>query len=84
MLYELIVYPLFSCCIMGKFFIKKSHIPQDSSPTQDLLFKGTRIDLKNIHSNHRLRKISSYHPNNQDEIRKYYLQRDHCQLHKFE
>ena len=30
--------------------------------------------------------ISSYHPNDQDEIRKYYLQKGHCQplQHEFE
>ena len=59
---------------------------QDSSPTYFFLFKRTCVDLKNLHSNHRLRKLSSYHLNSQDEIRKYYLVRGYCQplQHEFE
>ena len=38
------------------------------------LFKRTRVNLKNHLFNHELRKkISSYYPCYQDEVRKYYL-----------
>ena len=38
------------------------------------------MDLNNLRSNLRLwENVSSFHPNNQDEIRKAYLQRDSCQ-----
>ena len=54
--------------------MRKSHILQDSHS------KKIRIDLNDICSNLRLREnVSSFHPNNQDEIRKAYLQRDSCQ-----
>ena len=50
--------------------------------------KQIRVDfnLENLHSNLRLQeKISSYHPNNHDEIRKFYLQKGPCQpvLHEY-
>ena len=51
---------------------------QDSSSSS----KRIRIDfnLQNLLSDLELRqKISSYHPNNHDEIRRYYLQKDPCQ-----
>ena len=38
------------------------------------------FNLENLPLDHGLReKISSYHPNNHDEIRRYYLQKGHCQ-----
>ena len=43
--------------------------------------KRIRVDfnLENLHSNLGLReKISSYHPNNHDEIRRFYLQKGPC------
>ena len=43
--------------------------------------KRIRVDfnLENLHSNLGLReKISSYHPNNHDEIRRLYLQKGPC------
>ena len=59
---------------MSKFLIRKSHILQDSHS------KKIHIDLNNLHSNLRLcENVSSFHPNNQDEIRKAYLQRVSCQ-----
>lgn len=79
MLNELIVYPLLSCCTMNEFLIRKSRISQDSFPTYDLLSQRTRVGLKNLHSNHRLLNISSYHLNDQDKTRRYYLQRGPCQ-----
>ena len=51
---------------------------QDSSSSS----KRIRVDfnLENLPLDPRLReKISSYHPNNHDEIRRYYLQKGHCQ-----
>ncbi|KAL4600486.1 hypothetical protein ACB092_11G202000 [Castanea dentata] len=62
---------------MDKYLIKKprtqdSSLVQDSSPSS----KRSRVDfnLENLPSNPRLRqKISSYHPNNHDEIRRHYL-----------
>ena len=51
---------------------------QDSS----LSSKWIRVDLnlENLPSDFRLRqKISSYHPNNHDEIRRYYLTKGPCQ-----
>ena len=51
---------------------------QDSSPVQDSpsSSKWICIDLKNLRSDPGLQeKISSYHPNNHDEIRKFYLQK---------
>ena len=39
------------------------------------------FNLENLPSDPGLRqKISSYHPNNHDEIRRYYLTKGHCQL----
>ena len=59
---------------MSKFLVRKSHILQDSHS------KKIHIDLNNLRSNLRLwENVSSFHPNNQDEIRKAYLQRDSCQ-----
>ena len=47
---------------------------------QDSHSKKIHIDLNNLCSNLRQREnVSSFHPNNQDEIRKAYLQRDSCQ-----
>ena len=64
--------------IMDKYLIRKP-CTQDSSPVQDSSssssFKRIRVDfnLENLPSDPRLRqKISSYHPNNHDEIRRYY------------
>ena len=67
---------------MDKYLIRKPHI-QDSSPVQDSSSKRIRVDfnLENLPSDPGLRqKISSYHPNNHDEIRRYYLTKDPCQL----
>ena len=70
---------------MDKYLIRKP-CTQDSSPVQDSSSssssKRIRIDfnLENLHSDPKLReKISSYHPNNHDEIRRYYLQKGPCQ-----
>ena len=68
---------------MDKYLIRKPHT-QDSSPVQDSSHvqdsssssKQIRVDfnLENLPSDPRLRqKISSYHPNNHDEIRRHYL-----------
>ena len=56
---------------------------QDSSPVQDSSSSSKRIrvdfNLENLPSDLGLReKISSYHPNNHNEIRSY-LQKGHCQ-----
>ena len=69
---------------MDKYLIRKSHT-QDSSPVQDSSSSSKRIrvyfNLENLPSNLGLReKISSYHPNNHDEIRRFYLHKGHCQL----
>ena len=69
---------------MNKYLIEKSRT-QDSSPMQDSSssFKQIRVDfnLENLPSDPRLwENISSYHPNNHDEIRRYYLQKGPCQL----
>ena len=74
---------------MDKYLIKKprtqdSSPMQDSSPVQDSSpsFKRIRVDfnLENLPSDPRLRqKISSYHPNNYDEIRRYYIIKGPCQ-----
>ena len=58
---------------MDKYLIRKPHI-QDSSLMQDSssYSKRIRVDFnsENLPSNPGLReKISSYHPNNHDEIR---------------
>ena len=75
---------------MDKYLIRKPRT-QDSSPVQDSFpmqdssssSKWIRVDfnLENLPSDLGLReKISSYHPNNHDEIRRFYLQKGHCQL----
>ncbi|XP_050280862.1 uncharacterized protein LOC126721833 [Quercus robur] len=63
---------------------------QDSFPMQDSTSSSKRIrvdfDLENLPSDPGLRqKISSYHPNNHDEIRRHYLTKGPCQpvLHDF-
>ena len=86
---------------MNKYLIRKPHTQdsspmQDSSPVQESFpvqdssssFKRIRVDfnLENLLSNPGLRqKISSYHPNNHDEIRRHYLTKGPCQpiLHDF-
>ena len=58
--------------------MQDSFLVQDSSSSS----KQIHVDfnLKNLRSDPGLReKISSYHPNNHDEIRRYYLQKDPCQ-----
>ena len=64
---------------MDKYLIRKPRT-RDSSPVQDSSSssssKRIRVDfnLENLPSDPRLRqKISSYHPNNHDEIRRNYL-----------
>ena len=75
---------------MDKYLIRKprtqdsSHV-QDSFPMQDSFSSSKRIrvdfNLENLSSNLGLRqKISSYHPNNHDEIRRHYLTKGPCQL----
>ena len=75
---------------MHKYLIRKSRT-QDSSHVQDSFLvqdsssfsKRIRVDfnLENLSSDPRVRqKISSYHPNNHDEIRRYYLTKGPCQL----
>ena len=68
---------------MDKYLIRKPRT-KDSSSLQDSssFSKRIRVDfnLENLPSNPELRKkISSYHPNNHDEIRRYYLQKGPCQ-----
>ncbi|KAK4544154.1 hypothetical protein RGQ29_033014 [Quercus rubra] len=74
---------------MDKYLIRKPHT-QDSSPVQDSSHvqdsssssKRIRVDfnLENLPSDPGLRqKISSYHPNNHDEIRRHYLTKGPCQ-----
>ena len=68
---------------MDKYLIRKprtqdSSPMQDSYPVQDSFSKRIRVDfnLENLPSDLGLRqKISSYHPNNHDKIRRYYLQK---------
>ena len=56
---------------MDKFLIRK---PQDSSSSSSSS-KWICVDLNNLPSDPGLReKISSYHPNDQDDIRKAYIQ----------
>ena len=67
---------------MDKYLIKKPRT-QDSAPAQDSSssFKRIRVDfnLENLPSDPGLQeKISSYHPNHHDEIRRYYLTKDPC------
>jgi hypothetical protein len=62
--------------IMDKFLIRK---PQDSSSSSSS--KRICVDLNNLPSDPRLReKISSYHPNDQDNIRRAYIQKGPCQV----
>ena len=68
---------------MDKYLIRKPRT-QDSSSVQDSSSssKWIRVDfnLENLPSDHELReKISSYYPNNHDEIRRFYLQKGYCQ-----
>ena len=68
---------------MDKYLIRKPHT-QDSSPVQDSSSSSKRIrvdfNLENLPLDPELwEKISSYHPNNHDEIIRYYLQKGHCQ-----
>ena len=68
---------------MDKYLLRKPRT-QDSSPMQDssLSSKWIRVDLnlENLPLDSGLReKISSYHPNNHDEKRRYYLQKGPCQ-----
>ena len=73
---------------MDKYLIRKprtqdSSPMQDSYPVQDSFSKRIRVDfnLENLPSDLGLRqKISSYHLNNHDEIRRYYLTKGPCQL----
>ena len=65
--------------IMDIYLIRKPR-NQEISPMQDssLSSKWIHVDfnLENLPLDHGLReKISSYHPNNHDEIRRYYLQK---------
>ena len=69
---------------MDKYLIRKPRT-QDLSHVQDSSssFRWIRVDfnLENPSLDSGLReKISSYHPNNHDEIRRYYLQKGPCQL----
>ena len=80
---------------MNKYLIRKlrtqdSSPMQDSSPVQDSSSSSKRIrvdfNLENLLSNPELQqKISSYHPNNHDEIRRHYLTKGLCQpvLHDY-
>ncbi|KAK4572314.1 hypothetical protein RGQ29_030664 [Quercus rubra] len=68
---------------MDKYLIRKPRT-QDSSPVQDSSSSSKRIridfNLENLSSDPGLRqKISSYHPNNHDEIRRHYLTKGPCQ-----
>ena len=66
---------------MDKYLIRKPRT-QDSSLVQDSSSKWIRVDfnLENLLSNPGLQqKISSYHPNNHDKIRRYYLTKGPCQ-----
>ncbi|XP_075664911.1 uncharacterized protein LOC142634498 [Castanea sativa] len=74
---------------MDKFVIRKSCRPQDLSSAQDLYLiqdsssKHGRVDVNNLPSDPRLRKkISFYHPNDRNEIRRYYLQKKPCQRYE--
>ncbi|KAL4653987.1 hypothetical protein ACB092_01G345500 [Castanea dentata] len=56
---------------------------QDSYLIQDSSSKHGRVDVNNLPSDPRLRKkISFYHPNDRDEIRRYYLQKKPCQRYE--
>ena len=68
---------------MDKYLIRKPHT-QDSSPVQDSSSSSKQIcvdfNLENLPLDPGLRqKISFYHPNNHDEIRRHYLTKDPCQ-----
>ena len=68
---------------MDKYLIRKPRT-QDSSHVQDSSSSSKRVrvdfNLENLPSDIGLReKISFYHPNNHDEIRRYYLQKGPCQ-----
>jgi hypothetical protein len=61
---------------MDKFVIRK---PKDSSSSSSS--KRICVDLNNLPSDPRLREpISSYHPNDQDNIRRAYIQKGPCQI----
>ena len=67
---------------MDKYLIRKPRI-QDSSPVQYSSSSSKRIcvdfNLENLPSEPKLwEKISSYQPNNHDEIRRFYLQNGLC------
>ena len=86
---------------MGKYLIRKprtqdSSPMQDSSLVQDSFFvQHSSSSSKRIHVDFNLenllldpglrQKISSYHPNNHDEIRRHYLTKGPCQpvLHDY-
>ena len=80
---------------LNKYLIRKlrtqdSSPMQDSSPVQDSSSSSKRIrvdfNLENLPSNPELQqKISFYHPNNHDEIRRHYLTKGLCQpvLHDY-
>ena len=80
---------------MNKYLIRKlrtqdSSPMQDSSPVQDSSSSSKRIrvdfNLENLPLNPELQqKISYYHPNNHDEIRRHYLTKGPCQpiLHDY-
>ncbi|GMP46939.1 hypothetical protein CsSME_00014901 [Camellia sinensis var. sinensis] len=64
---------------MDKFLKRKSTVVEDSSPTEETSSKQSHVDVNNLPSDPGLRqKIYSYHPNNQDEIRRAYLQKGPC------
>ena len=70
---ELIIYPLFFASATNKFLIRKLLI------LQDLPSKQIHNDLNNFCSNLRLwENVSSFHPNDYDEWRRAYLQRNSC------
>ncbi|XP_057464010.1 uncharacterized protein LOC130753866 [Actinidia eriantha] len=66
-----------------KFFKRKSvdsAAEQDSNPTTKICDKRSSVDLNNLPSDPGLRpKISDYHPNDQEEIRRAYIQKGPCQ-----
>jgi hypothetical protein len=65
--------------LQDSFLIQENHVSDHSS-------KQNHSDLKNLLVDPRLRKnISKYHHNDQDEIRKTYMQKGSCQSlnHKF-
>ena len=68
---------MFSYCIMDKFFYKEiMYTARFVSYLKFIISKRTCVDLKNLPSNHRLWKISSYHLNNQDEIKKKFIYKE--------